>query len=186
MARILLIEDHDYLRPLLRMSLETGGHEAAEARDGDEGLRLYLERPADVVVCDLFMPVKDGLETIRELRVVGDVKIIAISGDGPPASSAMLRVALGLGAVKALSKPVNGETLLAAIREVLGEALESPVCRPGTGESVADGPGGKDRPRGAAASGAHARPGGNEPSPGTECGASRKPGLAEGPAALPF
>src|ERR1700736_5617015 len=95
---ILLIEDNDALRPLLRKSLETAGHEVAEARHGAEGLRLYRERPADVVVCDLFMPEKDGLETIRELRASGDVKIIAISGDGPPAFSAMLKVALGLGA----------------------------------------------------------------------------------------
>ncbi len=121
MARILLIEDHDYVRPLLRMSLEAAGHEVAEARNGDEGLRLYRERPADVVLCDLFMPEKDGLETIRELRASGDVKIIAISGDGLSSSSAMLRVALGLGADKALSKPVDGETLLAAMHEVLGE-----------------------------------------------------------------
>jgi CheY-like chemotaxis protein len=108
---------------LLRRSLEAAGHEVADARHGDEGLRLYRDRPADVVVCDLFMPEKDGLETIRELRVSGDVKIIAISGDGHPSSSAMLRVALGLGAAKALSKPVDGETLLAAMREVLGESV---------------------------------------------------------------
>jgi CheY-like chemotaxis protein len=119
MARILLIEDNDGLRPLLRITLEVAGHEVAEACNGDEGLRLYRECPPDVVVCDLFMPEKDGLETIRELRASGDVKIIAISGDGMMASGGMLDIARALGAAKTLSKPVYAETLLEALEEVL-------------------------------------------------------------------
>jgi CheY-like chemotaxis protein len=123
MARILLIDDNDAFRPLLRMSLEAAGHEVAEACNGNEGLRLYRDYPADVVVCDLFMPEKDGLETIRALRASGDVKIIAISGEGPLAHGGMLNIARALGAAKTLSKPVDAETVLEALEEVLSGSI---------------------------------------------------------------
>ena len=120
MARILLLEDDDVLRPLLRRTLENAGHQVTEAGDGREGIRLYQEQPADVVICDLYMPEKDGLETIRELRGSGDVKIIAISGDGPANSSPLLKIALAFGAGQVLSKPIDTEMILEAVQQVLG------------------------------------------------------------------
>jgi CheY-like chemotaxis protein len=119
MARILLIDDNDSLRRLLRLQLEAAGHQVREAGNGDDGLRLYQEGPADLVVCDLFMPGKEGLETIRELRRQWEARIIAISGEGPVGSSDLLRVAEKLGAARALSKPFGGETLIEAVRCVL-------------------------------------------------------------------
>ena len=83
MARILVVDDLDYIRALARRTLELAGHEVAEAVDGGEALALYRRRPADVVVCDLVMPVLDGLETLRALRrEFPDVAFVAMSGAG--------------------------------------------------------------------------------------------------------
>jgi CheY-like chemotaxis protein len=119
MAHILLIDDNALLRTLLRLQLEAAGHEVLEAADGGEGVRLYRSQPVDVVLCDLFMPGKEGLETIRELRGAGEGRIIAMSGDGPVDASDFLRMATMLGAARALNKPFDAATLLETVREVL-------------------------------------------------------------------
>ena len=119
MARILLIDDNAELRHLLRLQLEGAGHAVLEAPDGGEGIRLYRSGRVDLVLCDLFMPGKEGLETIRELRGAGEGRIIAISGDGPVDASDFLRMARMLGAARTLSKPFDAPTLLEAVREVL-------------------------------------------------------------------
>jgi CheY-like chemotaxis protein len=124
MARILLVDDNAELRGLLRLGLEEAGHQVAEAGEGTEALRLYKEAPADLVVCDLFMPGKEGLETIRELRQSGDVPIIAVSGDGPAGTGSLLRAALLLGAARALEKPFDLTTFLENVRAVLAEAAK--------------------------------------------------------------
>jgi CheY-like chemotaxis protein len=119
MVRILLIDDNAPLRNLLRLQLEGAGYTVLEAPDGDEGLRLYQDRGADLVLCDLFMPGKEGLETIRELRAAGERRIIALSGDGSMEASDFLRMAQMMGAARALNKPFDAETLLEAVRDVL-------------------------------------------------------------------
>jgi two-component system chemotaxis response regulator CheY len=121
MARILVIDDNPTFRSFLRLVLERAGHQVAEAAEGDEGLQAHRDRPADLVLCDLFMPGKEGLQTIRELREAGGVPIIAMTGDGPAYGSAMLAVAQKMGAGRALSKPIDEETLLTAVREALGK-----------------------------------------------------------------
>jgi CheY-like chemotaxis protein len=81
MARILIIEDDDHCRELLRLMLEPAGHAVVDACNGREGLARYRAAPTDVVVLDLFMPEQEGLETIQALRrEYPTVKIIAISG----------------------------------------------------------------------------------------------------------
>src|SRR5687767_14027836 len=83
MASILLVEDDEQLRPMLKLVLERGGHQVQEAGNGKEALKIYLRHPTDLVVTDLVMPDKEGLETILELRrIYPDVKIIAMSGGG--------------------------------------------------------------------------------------------------------
>ncbi|HJT79263.1 MAG TPA: response regulator [Gemmataceae bacterium] len=127
MACILLIDDNRNLRNLLRVQLEGAGHRVLEAANGDEALRVYQENGADLVLCDLFMPGKEGLETIRELHERGESRIIAMSGDGPVGSSDLLRIAQVFGAARALSKPFDGQTLLDAVGEVLAApAKEGP------------------------------------------------------------
>jgi CheY-like chemotaxis protein len=119
MARILLFDDNAELRNLLRLQLEGAGYSVLEAPDGDEGLRLYRSQEVDLVLCDLFMPGKEGLETIRELRAAGEGRIIAVSGDGSMEASDFLRMAQMMGAARALNKPFDAATLLEAVREVL-------------------------------------------------------------------
>ena len=83
MALILIIDDDDQIRRVLRKTLERDGYDVADAPNGKEGIRLYRENPADLVITDIIMPEKEGIETIRELRRdFPEVKIIAISGGG--------------------------------------------------------------------------------------------------------
>ncbi len=121
-SRILLIDDDASLRGAIRRALERAGHEVVEATDGAAGLRLYRARGADVVILDIFMPERDGLEFILDLRAEGRrAKVIAISGGGQTGQIDMLRAAAAFGAARTLSKPVALSQLLAAVDDVLLE-----------------------------------------------------------------
>src|SRR3954462_13825678 len=81
MARILIIDDNEQLRAFCREVLEAEGHVVDDAPDGDVGVQMFNQHPSDLVLCDIFMPNKDGIETIQELTAqYFGVKIIAISG----------------------------------------------------------------------------------------------------------
>jgi CheY-like chemotaxis protein len=122
MARILLIDDDKALREVLRLSLEHLGHSVMEAQDGDEGLALFSQHSADIVLTDLIMPGKEGLETIQELRrVYPTIKIIAMSGGGRVAAQDYLKVAAEFGAVRILAKPFAITALAEAITATLAE-----------------------------------------------------------------
>jgi DNA-binding response OmpR family regulator len=117
MARILLIEDNDPVRTLLRDTLELDGHTVIEARNGKQGLALFQHAGADLVITDIVMPEKDGLEVVAALREKHpSVKIIAISGadSGDYLDSARLT-----GAAKVLLKPFSSDVLMAAINALL-------------------------------------------------------------------
>jgi two-component system chemotaxis response regulator CheY len=120
LVRILIIDDDDQLRHLLGQALEQAGYETVEARDGQEGLEHYRVTPIDLIVTDILMPGKEGLETILELRhEAPGAKIIAISGGGQIGNMTFLEVARYLGAQRALQKPFALCELLNAVREVL-------------------------------------------------------------------
>jgi DNA-binding response OmpR family regulator len=119
MARILLIEDQDLIRSLLREALELAGHTVIEARNGMAGLDLFRQAGADLVITDILMPHKGGLGVVRALREqVPPVNIIAISGAGDSAED-YLDLAYRMGAVKVLLKPFSIAVLIAAIDELL-------------------------------------------------------------------
>ncbi len=118
--RILIIEDEDQIRMMLRQVLEEAGYEVADAPDGVEGIRLFLEKPADLIIMDMIMPKKEGMETILDLKSEHpSVKIIAISGGGQIGPRPYLEVAQALGAARAFMKPFRIEALLLAVRELL-------------------------------------------------------------------
>ncbi len=122
MARILVIDDDSDVRRAVRKILETEGHEVLEAGNGKEGLRLFSESRCDAVITDLYMPEKEGLETIRELRKsYPDPKILLITGAVPGSVFDLREQAQMLGAKRALSKPFSPEELLEALAEVLGD-----------------------------------------------------------------
>lgn len=113
---ILLIDDDDLFRKALRLTLERAGHVVVEAIDGNAGLRCYRSRPFDLVITDLIMPGKEGLETIRELRSMdAGVNIIAMSGGGRIDARDYLTMAKAFGARRVLDKPFSEQDLLQAI-----------------------------------------------------------------------
>jgi DNA-binding response OmpR family regulator len=121
MARILLIDDDSEVRTMLRLTLIHFGHNVIEARNGKEGLELFKRANADLVITDILMPEKEGLEVLSELRKkqVSPVKIIAISGGGRQKARDYLRLAKLMGASRVLAKPFSTEALIAAINELL-------------------------------------------------------------------
>jgi len=120
MARILLADDDTRVREAVAMILEDAGYEVVQALDGDHAIKAFKAKPIDLVVCDLFMPGKDGLETIKELRKAAPgVKIIAMSGSGFNGAVDMLRTAIHLGAIEVLGKPVRRKDLLGAVERLL-------------------------------------------------------------------
>ena len=122
MATILLVEDDDAVRDVLRKTLEAAGHEVEGAANGDLGLAAYRRQARDLVITDLVMPEKNGLETIMELRRLNPaVKIIAISGGGRTLGLGQLYLesAQALGAGQILAKPFSAAALLSAVTEVL-------------------------------------------------------------------
>ena len=120
MATILLVDDNEQYRTMLHTVLSRAGYEVQEARDGKEACSVYGRRPTDLVITDLIMPEKEGLETIKELREKNpQVKIIAISGGGRANAEDYLRVAQGFGAQRILAKPFSHKELLEAVNQVL-------------------------------------------------------------------
>jgi len=102
--------------------LKRAGHEVVEAPDGIEGIRLYREKQPQLVITDIVMPKKEGLETILDLRREDpQVKIIAISGGGRVGPESYLDIAEGFGANRILTKPFNNKELLEAIHDLLGK-----------------------------------------------------------------
>jgi CheY-like chemotaxis protein len=120
MAHILIIDDDDQFRTMVRQLMERNGHEVKEASGGKEGIRLYRESPTDIIITDLIMPGKDGIETIQELKKdFPDIKIIAVSGGGRLGPQDYLHLAKMLGARRTLTKPIKLSELLNAIEELL-------------------------------------------------------------------
>jgi CheY-like chemotaxis protein len=122
MARILIIDDEPQIRSMLRLMLERVGYEVAEAPDGIEGIRRYRENPADLIITDLIMPNKDGIGMIIDLKKeFPKVKIIAMSGGGVNRPEGYLDGAKKLGATRTLTKPIDRDEMLKAVKETLKE-----------------------------------------------------------------
>jgi len=121
MNRILVIEDDFQLRKLVSIVLEKEGYEVVSAANGKVGLKLSMEEPFDLIITDLVMPDKEGLETIMEIRKKSVVKIIAMSGGGSFEPEVYLAMAKKLGANKTIEKPFDLNYLVASVKELLSE-----------------------------------------------------------------
>lgn len=125
MACILIIDDEADLRATMRAALEQDGHEVIEAANGAEGLALIETVPAELVVTDIMMPEKDGIETIIAMRRQRpDLRIIAISGGGNVGKTHFLTMAEKFGATQILAKPFRRQQLLDAVQASLKMAAE--------------------------------------------------------------
>lgn len=122
MSRILLVDDDQLVNTTLLMTLENQGHDVVACGDGRAALeRLRQDTAFDVMITDILMPDMDGLELIRAVRALApQLRIIAMSGGGRRGNQDFLQFAEAFGADAALTKPFNGETLLATLRDVLG------------------------------------------------------------------
>ena len=120
MARIIVIDDQEPIRRIVRRALENDGHQVFEASDGEAGMALLEREPADVVITDIFMPGMDGIQTLREIRKrFPAIKVIAMSGGDSSGMLDLRRDAELLGAVKSLQKPFNARDIVEIVQTVL-------------------------------------------------------------------
>ncbi|MEX1329957.1 MAG: response regulator [Desulfobacterales bacterium] len=120
MTRVLIIDDEEPIRSMLKLMLERDGYEVDEAPDGMEAIGIYRQNPADLIITDLIMPNQDGIGMIIALKKeFPDVKIIAMSGGGLNKPEGYLKGAKKLGAACTLAKPIDRDEMLRAIKDVI-------------------------------------------------------------------
>ncbi|MBI9075254.1 MAG: response regulator [Desulfatibacillum sp.] len=125
MSRILIIDDDPYIRKMLHKMLVNEGYAVAEARDGKQALEIQAKEPADVIITDIIMPVKGGIETINEFKThYPNAKIIAMSGGGFLDAEDHLSLPKRMGVTHTFTKPVERIKIIEAVREL----LEQPVA----------------------------------------------------------
>jgi len=123
MANLLIIDDDDEIRMMLGRLFEDSGHSVGLAADGDKGLKYIKENDTDLVITDIIMPEKEGLETIRELkRDYPDIKIIVISGGGNLNVESYFKIAKTFGADASLEKPFMPSDLTKIVDELLAQS----------------------------------------------------------------
>ena len=116
MARILIMDDDETVRLALRTLLQKKGHNVIEAMNAVEGAKTYTQEPLDLVITDILMPERDGVEALLELRThQPQIKTIVISGDAPE----FLPIVEDLGADRAIAKPFKNQEVLDAVNELL-------------------------------------------------------------------
>lgn len=120
MARVLVIDDEEYVRMTLAQALEDDGHSVLLAVNGQEGLNCYKAESPDLVITDILMPGKEGIETILELRKLNpNAKILVMSGGGRINNVDFLEVARKFGATAALKKPFGIDEFCRVVGECL-------------------------------------------------------------------
>jgi DNA-binding response OmpR family regulator len=123
MAKILIIDDEQLVASTMEIVLLKAGHTVVLANNGNVGVAKFKSDPADLVITDIIMPEKEGIEVIRELRVMSpQVPIIAISGGGRTKNYDFLRMAHKLGANEVLRKPFANDELVSLVRRCLTAA----------------------------------------------------------------
>lgn len=121
MTSILIIDDDEQIRYLFKRKLEQEGYKIFVEDDGDPGLKSYIKNKPDLILLDIIMPGKEGIEVIREMVSMDkNVKIIAISAGGRGSASDYLEYARRFGAKRVLEKPVDLKVLVETVKEVLG------------------------------------------------------------------
>ena len=122
MAKIIVIDDEPYILLLLKKMLEKEGHQVDMATNGVEGIDLYHKNGADLIITDIVMPEKEGLETIINLKSENpSLKVIAISGGGRVDSREYLHSAQLLGAERIFQKPFKKDEIVKAVSDLLGK-----------------------------------------------------------------
>lgn len=117
MAKVLVVDDSEFMRKVLRNILEAGGHKVIEARSADEALDRFVKESPEIVTMDIVMPDKDGIEAVKRLKVANaKAKIIMISALGH--QKTVMR-SLEAGAVDFIIKPFTADDVLESVNAVL-------------------------------------------------------------------
>lgn len=130
MGSVLIIEDDEFVQNMLKQTFERAGYEVGTAGNGATGVKLYESKlnvldPYNVVITDLIMPDMEGIETISKLRKCDpNVKVIAISGGGRNRPEDYLHLAKKLGALHTFTKPVDRDSLLQAVTQLIAVGSE--------------------------------------------------------------
>ena len=120
MARILVLDDNVALCKWIRHILEQNGYGTLEAYDGEQGVKLLRENPAELIILDIFMPKQSGISTMIQVRNdYPHMKMIVISGGGGSKHVDFFQVAKELGAHRLLQKPFTKVALLESVRDLL-------------------------------------------------------------------
>jgi CheY-like chemotaxis protein len=120
MARILVVDDSDFVRIFCRDALEDGGHEVDDAANGTDGIAMFEAGKYDCVLLDVLMPDIDGLEVLKEIRKVDqDVPVLLMTGDDPGWAR---RSYEQYGATAFLSKALGADKLIDKVEEVILDA----------------------------------------------------------------
>jgi CheY-like chemotaxis protein len=123
MAKILVIDDDVVVRETITEILLDVGYQVVSAEDGRRGLRIFRSERPDLVITDIIMPEKEGIQTIMEMRAERpDAKIIAISGGGRIGNTDFLKIARQIGAADVIAKPFDPDDFLGCVSRCLGSA----------------------------------------------------------------
>ena len=122
--RVLVIDDEDRIRGIVRRYLETDGFEVAEARDGETGFRMARDWSPDLIVLDVMMPGTDGLDVLRRLRTVSDVYVVLLTARSEEVDKL---IGLSVGADDYITKPFSPRELVARIKAVLRRERGAPA-----------------------------------------------------------
>lgn len=121
MANILVVDDEALICSMLQIFLSRNGHDVITAEDGKQAVAAVHSNELDLMIVDIVMPEKDGLEAIIEIRsILPDLKIIAISGGSRIGNADFLSMARKFGAIETFYKPLNNDRLLSAINHHVG------------------------------------------------------------------
>lgn len=116
MKKILIVDDEEQIRNILRMYLVKEGYEVTEAEDGEIGLKLFYEKPFDLVMLDVMLPKKDGWSILREIKKYTDTPVIMLTARGDSEDEVF---GFEMGADDYITKPFNNKVLLARIKALL-------------------------------------------------------------------
>lgn len=137
MTDILVIDDDEDFRGMVCTLLTRAGYEVVACPDGKKGVELFRRNPGCLVITDLIMPDREGIEIIMELRRdYPEVKIIAMSGGGRGNPDVYLHSAVCLGACKAFAKPFDTREFLAAVKKLAPQSPPGEIVRPGAAAEI--------------------------------------------------
>ncbi len=123
--RILVVDDDPGICRTLQLGLSKAGYEVFEARDGEEATRLWRDAGADLVIADIYMPKKSGLEVMKELRAQSpSTRVIAMTDGGQSKNFNPLTYSELLGAVRTISKPFTLKEMVAMVKQQLANSGE--------------------------------------------------------------